>query len=300
MSRRRPPKSNVIPSKKHNPFAKHPGLPTTSVSLITSNNPAPVNSFLATLTQPDPLPNTVDLSFKAGQSVGIHFRWANGLYVVVGFTENSPARVQGKVESGCTLLAVNKVALSGLQQKVVNNMMKEFANKDRILSFTSPPVPPYLPTALAKRPPKAPAQVPAAATAQPPPTLPWRKSSDKDITTPARRMRIIYEFTKVLVIKRMIPDGIQAGITMKRKIAAANVIQAAIRAFLARKFFTAAMKLRKYIAAVKIQKRARMVLSKYELWRRRRAREVKRRNRGAMKGKMRRPVLGTPPGSSGK
>ena len=53
---------------------------------------------------------------------------------------------------------------------------------------------------------------------------------------------------------------------------------------MARKFFTAAMKLRNFTAAVKIQTRIRMMLSKFELWRLRRAREVKRRNRAATKG----------------
>ena len=117
--RRRPPQQKQ--KRKPNPFAAHPGLPTTSVNLLTSNKPTPLNPFLASLQDPSPPPfsgATVDLSFKAGQAVGIHFRWANGFYVVVGFTDDSPAKAQGKVENGCTLLAVNGVALSGVQQKV--------------------------------------------------------------------------------------------------------------------------------------------------------------------------------------
>mmetsp|Transcript_10126 Transcript_10126/g.20514 ORF Transcript_10126/g.20514 Transcript_10126/m.20514 type:complete len:725 (-) Transcript_10126:30-2204(-) len=287
--RRRQPQQQ---KRRPNPFAAHPGLPTTSVNLLTSNNPAPLNPFLASLEleASEPHHQTVDLSFKAGQGVGIHFRWVNGFYVVVGFTDDSPAKAQGKVENGCTLLAVNGLALSGVQQKVVNNTMKELADKDRVLSFTTPAPPARRPPppAASQKPPTMAIPLVAAATTKParapPPTQPRRKSSDNDITTPARRMRIIYEFTKVFVLKKVLPEGLLAGIALMRKIEAAEVIQSAIRAFLARKIFTAAMKLKKFTAAVKIQTRIRMMLSKLELWRLRRAKEVRRRNRAATKG----------------
>ena len=115
--------------------------------------------------------------------------------------------------------------------------MKEMGDKDRVLSFTAPAPPPRHPQPPAaattyQKPPTVPAPPAAAAAATraakaatPPPTQqPRRKSSDKDITTPARRMRIVYEFTKVFVLKKVVPEGIQAAIVLMRKIEAGEVV----------------------------------------------------------------------------
>jgi len=196
------------------------------------------------------MPPSVDLSFTPNQPVGIHFKWENAAYKVVGFTDDSPAEKQNKIEKGCVLLMLNSISLHNVPQKVVNKMMVGCAAEDRVLSFTAPKV-----KAKEKKLPTKPVQ-----PAEKPPQLKRRRSSSDDISTPARRMRIIYEFAKPLVL-RYREKGVQAAMEKMRQNVAAEVIQRNIRGFLGRKFFTAVMKIRKFKAAQNIQKEIRRILA---------------------------------------
>lgn len=109
-----------------------------------------------------------------------------------------------------------------------------------------------------------------------------RKSSDSNITTPARRMRIIYEFTKQYVIKSLLPLGLDAGIKLYFEIEACKVIQRVVRIWLSRKMIRLLRHLRRLNASIIIQKEGRRMLAILKLWRLRRERDRGIRNRCAV------------------
>ena len=268
-------------------------LPPSPLFSTSASSNLPINDFLAALNNSAPasgsnpaglarpplhhlLPSTqppsTDLEFKANAPVGIHFKWANNAYRVVGFTENSPAKEQKKIEEGCTLLSVNSVSLHNVPQSVVNQMMKECAAQDRVLTFTlpKPKIMPSMQQSLQR----------VASRAKSKQLL--KKSHIDDTSTPARRMRIVYEFCKPLILKYQ-KDGIAAALVKMRQIAAASVIQRSFRGFLDRKFFRAAMKIRKHTAIICVQKSARRRLAVKALQRLRLQRKLRVENEAATK-----------------
>ncbi|GMI13475.1 hypothetical protein TrVE_jg11264 [Triparma verrucosa] len=253
------------------PFTHQPFLPINALNVPLHDPNNPFDSF-------DPLaPTPISLNFKANEPVGIHFRWThNSSYTVVGFTDNSPAFAQGKVCPGATLISVNHVDLQGLKQASVNEAMKSAAGQPRILRFKMPQaVKPPRPRGAAQQSKQQHHHHQQQQKVNLPPQqqLQRRKSSDSDITTPARRMRIVYEFTKTYVLKTLLPLGLEAGVIMYYRIEAARVVQRGVRAWLAARIVRVLRKIRRHNASVKIQGQVRRMLAVLQLWRLRRERD---------------------------
>jgi len=219
---------------------------------------------------------SVDLQFQPDQPVGIHFKWDIGAYRVVGFAEDSPAKKQNKIEEGYVLIMLNNITLQGVPQKVVNKMMVNCAKEARVLTFTAPPPKPQEKPKAASKPPSQKQEQQRQATRPPmpnkPPHLQRRRSHSNEYSTPARRMRIIYEFCKPLIAMYQ-AQGAEAAIEKMNQITAAKVIQKSIRGFLGRKFFRVAMKIRKFRAAQRIQKELRRILANSRVERMRKERQ---------------------------
>jgi len=202
--------------------------------------------------------NSIDLRFSPSQSVGIHFRWqksasnsASGVFMVDGFTDNSPAlKMKTEVKKGCKLVRLNGVDLRDRSQNVVVKMMKSCVGEERVLTFLEEKVLPQPP--------------PKSITDR---TKPIQRSLSSgrrsrsaspsdDLSTPARRRRIVYEFVKS-VYGNYIEEARKLAVTSILRIRAATKIQAFFRSKIARKIYLMMLRKLYYSSATTIQKMVR-------------------------------------------
>ena len=148
--------------------------------------------------------NSIDLHFSPSESVGIHFRWQKspsnpsvGVFVVDGFTDDSPAQRMGTVKKGCKLVRLNGIDLKERGQNVVVRMMKGCMKEKRVLTFLEERVLPKPERKVTKKNDDRSLASGDPARSRRSTSRSLSPSSDEgDISTPARRRRIVYEFVK--------------------------------------------------------------------------------------------------------